>query len=50
MRAVAHTGGLYAGLGERVPGVRSVAVLRANAVGDFVVALPALARFNRTDQ
>lgn len=42
MRAVAHAGGLYAGLGERVPGVRSVAVLRANAVGDFVVALPAL--------
>lgn len=28
--------------GDRVPGVRKIAVLRANAVGDFVLALPAL--------
>src|SRR4051794_41158480 len=26
----------------RVPGVRRIAVLRANALGDFVLALPAL--------
>jgi ADP-heptose:LPS heptosyltransferase len=29
--------------GTRVPGVRRIAVLRANAIGDFVFALPALA-------
>lgn len=31
------------GCGERVPGVRRVAVLRANALGDYLVAVPALA-------
>lgn len=36
------SGGLYAGLGAPVENVRSIAVLRANAIGDFVVALPAL--------
>lgn len=35
-------GGVFAGRGERLPGVCSIAVLRANAVGDFVLALPAL--------
>lgn len=30
------------GSGERVPGVRRVAVLRANALGDYLVAVPAL--------
>lgn len=30
-------------LGERVPGVRRIAVLRANAIGDFIFTLPALA-------
>ncbi|NML18588.1 glycosyltransferase family 9 protein [Azohydromonas caseinilytica] len=30
-----------------VPGVRRIAVLRANAVGDFVLALPALAALRR---
>lgn len=34
--------GLYEGLGRRVDDVGSIAVLRANAVGDFVVTLPAL--------
>src|SRR5258708_31084265 len=28
--------------GERVPGVRKIAVLRANALGDFILTLPAL--------
>src|SRR5437588_9553500 len=27
---------------ERVPGVRKIAVLRANAIGDFIFTLPAL--------
>src|SRR2546421_10472024 len=27
---------------KKVPGVRRIAVLRANALGDFIVALPAL--------
>lgn len=35
-------GGLYEGLGRPVEGVASIAVLRANAVGDFIVATPAL--------
>jgi ADP-heptose:LPS heptosyltransferase len=30
------------GMGERIPGVRRIAVLRATAVGDLVVTLPAL--------
>ncbi len=34
--------GLYEGLGRPVEGVASIAVLRANAVGDFIVATPAL--------
>ncbi|MCW7540256.1 glycosyltransferase family 9 protein [Aquabacterium sp. A7-Y] len=34
--------GLYAGRGAWVPDVRSIAVLRANAVGDYVLTLPAL--------
>ena len=34
--------GLYEGLGRPVEGVVSIAVLRANAVGDFIVATPAL--------
>src|SRR5437870_11550402 len=27
---------------KKVPGVRRIAVLRANAIGDFILALPAL--------
>lgn len=38
---------MYRGRGELVPGVSSIAVLRANAVGDFVVALPALTALRR---
>lgn len=38
---------LYPGRGNVVPQVRRIAVLRANAVGDFVVALPALAALRR---
>jgi ADP-heptose:LPS heptosyltransferase len=34
---------IYPAAGDRVPQVRRLVVLRANAVGDFVVALPALA-------
>ncbi|AKJ27514.1 glycosyltransferase family 9 protein [Caldimonas brevitalea] len=34
--------GLFCGLGAPVDDVRSIAVLRANAVGDFVLTLPAL--------
>ena len=34
-------------LGSHLPGVRKVTVLRANAIGDFVVALPALAALRR---
>jgi len=43
--ARARRGGesLYAGIGPRVEGVRHLAVLCANAIGDLVVALPALA-------
>jgi ADP-heptose:LPS heptosyltransferase len=33
---------IYPPLGEPVPGVRRIAVLRANALGDFIVGLPAL--------
>lgn len=40
--------GLYQGLGARVAGVQSIAVLRANAVGDFIVALPALEALRST--
>jgi ADP-heptose:LPS heptosyltransferase len=36
------SGGLYPGRGERVADVKRIAVLRANAVGDLVVCLPAL--------
>jgi len=39
--------GLYRGRGERVPRVERIAVLRANAVGDLVVALPALHALRR---
>ncbi len=43
--ALARRGGesMYARLGARVSDVRHLAVLRANAMGDLVVALPALA-------
>lgn len=40
-------GRMYAGRGDRVEGVRQIAVLRANAVGDLVVALPALVALRR---
>jgi ADP-heptose:LPS heptosyltransferase len=43
MSAAADDDSLYRASGPRVPGVRRIAVLRANAVGDFIVALPALA-------
>ena len=39
--------GCYPGRGERVEQVSRIAVLRANAVGDLVVALPALAALRR---
>lgn len=47
---LARTGApwLYALRGERVPGVQRIAVLRANAVGDFMLALPALWALRRT--
>ena len=35
--------GVAGAVGERLPGVGRIAVLRANALGDFVFALPALA-------
>lgn len=41
-------GGLYAGRGTRLRGVRRIAVLRASAVGDFVLALPALEALRRS--
>ncbi|MFP5407206.1 MAG: glycosyltransferase family 9 protein, partial [Gammaproteobacteria bacterium] len=40
--------GLYADRGAMVPDVQRIAVLRANAVGDFVVSLPALAALRRS--
>lgn len=40
--------GCYPGRGTRVAEVRRIAVLRANAVGDLVVALPALAALRRS--
>ena len=39
---------LYALHGERVPEVKRIAVLRANAVGDFVLAVPALWALRRS--
>ncbi|MDH6464893.1 ADP-heptose:LPS heptosyltransferase [Micromonospora sp. A200] len=36
------TSSLLGPVGERVPDVRRIAVLRANALGDFIFALPAL--------
>ncbi|MEH0819256.1 MULTISPECIES: glycosyltransferase family 9 protein [unclassified Micromonospora] len=36
------TASLLGPVGERVPDVRRIAVLRANALGDFIFALPAL--------
>ncbi|WP_119153005.1 glycosyltransferase family 9 protein [Caldimonas tepidiphila] len=39
--------GLYAGRGERIDGVQRIAVLRASAVGDFLLALPALEALRR---
>ena len=35
--------GVAGAVGERLPGVGRIAVLRANALGDFIFALPALA-------
>lgn len=47
-RTEGNDGEAAPGSSARVPGVRRIAVLRANAVGDFVLALPALAALRRT--
>jgi ADP-heptose:LPS heptosyltransferase len=43
MNATPSNAAIYPAAGDRIPQVRRLVVLRANAVGDFVVALPALA-------
>lgn len=39
---------MFAHYGSRLAGIRKIAVLRANAVGDFIFALPALEALART--